>query len=121
MGFLTTLTIYNDGIDLIKDPRYAQKFAEDVYYASLSHTCQTIPVGNFANLVNIQRTRHADDHTVYVHAGNCLTEMSAYSRETEALMRRNPKFFKKLLDEMRTQVRVLTKKYKEMQQQAESK
>ena len=67
MGYLTTLTIYNDGVDLI--PENAQKFAEDLYRAALSHNKAIIPVGKFANLVNVQRCRHADDHTVYVHAG----------------------------------------------------
>lgn len=119
MGYLTTLTIYNDGIDLIRQTKYSHTFAEDVYRASLSHEKTTVPVGNFANLVTVQKCRHADDHTVYVHAGNCLTELNAFSKETEELMRRNPKFFKKLLDELRTQARALNKKFKEFQASAE--
>lgn len=114
MGYLTTLTIYNDGAHLLRP--HAQEFAEGVYDAmlcSLNQGPMDVAIGNFANCVRVQQPRHADHHTVYVHAGNCLTEMNAYSEETRALLRRNPQFFKKLLDEMQWQARALENMLKE--------
>lgn len=114
MGYLTTLTIYNDGAHLLKP--HAQEFADGVYDAmlrSLNQGPTDVAVGHFVNCVYVQSPRHADDHTVYVHAGNCLTEMNAFSEKTRELLRRNPEFFKKLLDEMKRQTRELEKMLKE--------
>lgn len=109
MGYLTTLTIYNDGIDLLPD--HAQKFSEGVFDASRTATmnrCSVdVGVGNFCNLVKVQVPRHADDHTVYVHMGNTVCVMSAYNEETEELMRRSPEFFEKMLNFMESQVKAL--------------
>ena len=114
MGYLTTLTIYNDGAHLLKP--HAQEFADGVYDAmlrSLNQGPTDVAVGHFVNCVYVQSPRHADDHTVYVHAGNCLTEMNAFSEQTRELLRRNPEFFRKLLDEMKRQTRELEKMLKE--------
>jgi hypothetical protein len=114
MGYLTTLTIYNDGAHLIKPN--AQEFADGVYEAMVTTSVRgpmDLPVAHFVNCVRVQRSRHADDHTVYVHKGNCLTEMNAYSEDTRELLKRNPQFFEKLLDEMKWQVRELGKLLKE--------
>lgn len=114
MGYLTTLTIYNDGAHLLSP--HAQEFADGVHKAmarSISHGPTDVAVGNFVNCVRVQRSRHADDHTVYVHAGNCLTELNAYSDDTRELLRRAPQFFEKLLDELKRQTRELGKMLKE--------
>ena len=108
MGYLTTFTIYNDGVDLVKEN--AQDFANKIYDAATSHEPCEIPVGNFANLVRVQKTRHADDHTLYVHMGNTVVEVNPYSPETQKMMQNNPKFFKKILDYLNDQVKELNAK-----------
>lgn len=112
MGYLTTITIYNDGIDQIKkDP---VKFAEGVYEAATSMRGPvTFGVGNHSNLVKVHRTRHADDPTVYVHMGNTVCEMNGYSDETLRIMEGSPKFFEKMLDELTMQVKMLKSQLKE--------
>lgn len=122
MGFLTTLTIYNDGIHLLEP--HAKEFAQEVtkLASSLSPPAD-VPLGNFVNAVHVQMSRHADHHTVYVHGGNCVTEMSPYSSSTQNLMRQNPKFFEKLLDIMTRNTRMLKNMYaehKEKQEQADT-
>lgn len=121
MGFLTTLTIYNDGIDLL--PEHAQKFAEDVLRASRAagmHNCPVdVGVGFFGNLVKVQAPRHADHHTTYVHMGNTVCEMSAYGRETERIMREHPEFFEKMLKFMRREVKELGEQFKRIQAEKE--
>lgn len=119
MGNLTTLTIYNDGIDLIRT--HAQEFADAVYAASnrALPTPTTIGLGNFANLIKVQHTRHADNHTTYVHMGNTVCEMNPYSAETRRLMREHPAFFAKMLTFMRTEVKELGAEFKKIQAQQE--
>lgn len=114
MGYLTTITVYNDGIHDLRD--HAQEFADRVYDAAV-HSCGMHPVdvriGSFCNFGKVQKPRHADDHTVYVHAGNTVCEMNAFSEETRKIMRQSPKFFEKLMKEMRTQYRELRRLQKE--------
>lgn len=116
MGNLTTLTIYNDGIDLI--PQHAQEFADALLETSRSMTGPTeIRVGNFCNLVKVQVPRHADTHTAYVHMGNTVCEMHPYSRETQRIMRESPVFFEKMLEFMRVQVKDLSVEFKRVQEE----
>lgn len=102
MGYLTTITIYNDGIaDL---PKNAQEFADQVYESAGSYYTHQFPtdvrISGFCNFGKVHQPRHADDHTVYVHAGNTVCEMNPNSEETRRLMRKNPKFFEKLMTEL---------------------
>lgn len=113
MGNLTTLTIYNDGAHLLKSN--AQEFADGVYDAmgrSLNQGAMDVSVGNFANFVRVQQPRHADHHTVYVHMGNCVTEMNAYSADTQNLLKNNPEVFEKRLDALTRQTALLSKMLK---------
>lgn len=114
MGYLTTVTIYNDGAHLLRP--HAQEFVDGLYDAMMRSGVQgpmDVSVGNFVNCAHVQRGRHADDHTVYVHMGNCVTEMNAYSSKTIELLERHPAFFEKLLVELKNQTRQLGKMLKE--------
>lgn len=105
MGYLTTFTVYNDGVDLVKTN--AQDFADKIYRAAVGHEVCDIPVGNFANLVRVQKCRHADDHAIYVHMGNGVFEMNPYSDETKRMMERSPEFFKKVVNFLEREVKEL--------------
>ena len=112
MGYLTTFTVYNDGCDEI--PKNAQEFADQIYKAcSNSKGKITFPLGCHANLVTCQKTTHANDITIYVHAGNTVTEMNYFSQETINLMKNNPEFFKQMLREMIYHTRELKKEFKD--------
>lgn len=116
MGYLTTLTIYNDGIHIIKDK--AQDFADKVYDAAVGSVRPTdLGLGNFCNLVKVQKPRHADDHTVYIHMGNTVCEMNAYSEETLKTMTRSTEFFEKMLKEMERQCKMLKKQLNEFKEE----
>lgn len=116
MGYLTTITIYNDGLADLKDN--PQAFVDQVYAAAAgSYSLQyptDVRIGGFCNFAKVQKPRHADDHTVYVHAGNTLCEMRAGCAETEKIMKHNPKFFQKLLEEMEDQCQELRRQFEEM-------
>lgn len=112
MGYLTTFTVYNDGCDLIT--KHPQKFAEIIHDACSNREADSYGLGNFANLITAQGTKHADEHTFYVHSGNTVVEMSMWSNYTKELMKRHPRFFKSMLDEMSDNARELRKQFKEM-------
>jgi hypothetical protein len=88
MGFLTTCTIYNDGLDLLK--KHPDEFCSKLYDASLSMEQKEFGIGNFCNFANVQRTRHADDSVIYIHAGNTVTEIAPWSKEFEHMIKTNP-------------------------------
>jgi len=111
MGYLTTLTFYNDGLSLLNT--HAEDFSKKVYNAAISLDDAVISLGHFSNFAKVQQSRHADDHTVYVHCGNTVCEMNGYSKETKQIMKQNPAFFAKMLYEMKKQVELLEKQMKE--------
>lgn len=116
MGNLTTVTIYNDGIDQI--PKHAQEFADALYRAAQSTSDpQIIPVGNFANLVKVHPFRHADAHTTYVHMGNTVCEMNAWCKETKRIMRERPEFFARMLKFLRGAVDDLDREFEKIQKE----
>lgn len=113
MGYITTISIYNDGA-------YQLKANPEQLAEVLTNACQGVynnshrlkgsaSLGNHANLFTVQKPRHADDKTIYVHAGNTVVEMSAYSDRCKDILERVPDFFDQLLSTMEDRV-------KEMQQ-----
>lgn len=117
MGYLTTLTVYNDGIDLL--PVNAEKFAKGVLDASREAGMKNEPidfgVGMFCNLVKVQVPRHADHHTIYVNMGNTVCEMNAYDEQTKNILEKHPAFFERVVDFLEDQVKELKKMIKEAQ------
>ena len=112
MGYLTTVTFYNDGADQIN--KHPLDLADKLDMACLGVFTRDGKSGSFglgyhSNLVTVQRPRHADDHTIYVHMGNTLSEMNANSVDTKDLAKNHPDFFKQMLKEMEDQVKELKK------------
>lgn len=114
MGYLTTITIHNDGLDNIR--KYPEQFVEGVLRQCSSHEPKDFGVGNFVNMIEGQKTRHADDHTIFVHMGNCVTEINGYSESAEQLLAKTPEFFDRILTYLDNQVKAL----KRMKKDAES-
>lgn len=111
MGYLTTFTVYNDDCHLINE--HPKQFAEAITKACSQYHENVYPLGNHCNLITAQGTRHADDHTIYVHMGNTLTEMNAYSSTTKELLEEHTKFYKELLNLLERQTKMLKKLMKE--------
>lgn len=113
MGFLTTLTLYNDDIDLIK--KHPVEFAQACYEACISDKASSI--FSQSALVHHQKPIHANDSTIYVHMGNTVTEMNPYSNHTEYILKSHPKFFEDMLKHMESSVKELKKQLKDNKQQ----
>ena len=77
MGFLTTITFRNDDYKAIKDnPETVSKIISDAQNGvQIRNGRNYDPVGNCANPVIIQKPRHADDTTLYMHAGNTVVDV----------------------------------------------
>lgn len=116
MGYLTTITIYNDGMDQITE--HPKEFAEKVQEACSSFKTTTFGLGWHSNLVRCQKARHANDKTFYAFAGNTLFEMSQYSSELEKMMTNNPTFFEETLKDMEENAKSLRKKFNEFKKSA---
>lgn len=77
MGYLTTITIYNDSADeLEKNPKeLAKKLTAACNGSQLLHGRDYDSLGNAANILTLQKPRHSDDHTLYMHAGNTVIDV----------------------------------------------
>ena len=108
MGFLTTVTFWNDRIhEIMENPK---EVCERIYHAASGARSDD----NFMGLGKIHKLRHADDHTLYVHMGNTVCEMGPYSHETERIMRECPDFFMNMLDYIEGQVPELKRRFEEI-------
>ena len=83
MGYLTTITIYNDSCDqLEKHPKeLAEKLSRACSGVQINRGFDYDSLGNAANILTLQKPRHADDHTLYMHAGN--TVIDVYNAKSE--------------------------------------
>lgn len=118
MGYLTTLTFLNDAAD--QYDKHPERLVEIIHDAVNNHQCSRNggksydePIGNHCNAITVQRSRHADDHTTYVHMGNGVTEMNPWSADTKDLLERIPDVFDQYLSYMDQQVKQLKKMKKE--------
>jgi len=107
MGYLTTITIRNDALQVIEDNK--DQFVEGVLEACRNTVRykEYFSVGGNANPVVLQTPRHADSCTIYVHMGNTVVEMNPYSEHTEEMLARSPDFFDRVLKFMESEVREL--------------
>ena len=108
MGFLTTFTVRNDFLQEIeKNPvEFTKRVVE------MCHRMKGDPEKCYDSDIIPQFTRHADDHTTYVHMGNTVCEMNPYSKETQKLMASHPEFFQKMLKFMESEVKEMKKQFK---------
>lgn len=83
MGYLTTITIYNDSADqLTKFPEeLAKKLSDACSGVQLNRGRDYDSLGNSANILTLQKPRHADDHTLYMHAGNTVIDVNNANTE----------------------------------------
>ena len=111
MGNLLTLSIRTDAIyEMLKN---SKEFCEAVHGSLNNLEASTIGVGDCCEVADLQAVRHKDSPTVYIHMGGTLSEMNAYSRDTEKLMAEHPEFFGEMLKYMKESVGELEKKFAE--------
>lgn len=101
MGYLTTITIYNDGLDEIeKHPAEFAKIVYDACSGTLTRYGRAVQVGlgSHSNLITVQPPKHADNVQMYMHIGNCLFNANGYSNDFQDMVEKNPKFAKEIVE-----------------------
>jgi hypothetical protein len=115
MGNLTTITFYNDAYwDIEKNPQQVMENILAGMDGSLHQDQDTMgsayaPIGSHSNAMTVQRTRHANSKTVYVHMGNTVMDMDPYSEQIRKLKKNNPEFYNQLLSKLKETVKELEK------------
>lgn len=82
MGFLTTITIRNDALDIFQ--KYPKEFAEAIFKgineANKSGKETDVGFKNYCNYIMVHPSRHADNETLYLHAGNGVSQIDVSSK-----------------------------------------
>lgn len=85
MGYLTTITFRNDAYSEFKS--HPKKLVEEILDAlsgsQIAGGYNYFSIGREANPVILQKPRHADDITLYLHSGNTVTDINSLSEITE--------------------------------------
>lgn len=100
MGYLTTITIHNDGLhDFKKDPK---KFAEVVFaameLADRTQKAESAAFGGYCNYIEAQPAYHADDTQLYLHSGNGVFNLNPHRPDMQEILASNPKLAQEFID-----------------------
>lgn len=99
MGYLTTIVLHNDAMgEFERDPKaFGEAILKAIALANQTRLPADVPIGSYANYISSFPSRHADDHTVYVHRGNTVAELNAYSSEFENAVKNNVEWAKEIV------------------------
>jgi hypothetical protein len=111
MGMNTVIMFRNDAYDdFEKNP---EQTVQNILAAMRNAKNHHYGVGSSANPMEPMKSIHADTNTVYIHSGNTLVEMNAYSDRMERLMIQFPDFFNSMFETLKWTVKSLKEKIKE--------
>lgn len=121
MGFFTTITLSHDAESSIA--AHPDRLMEIITDAITNHKCTRNGnrsygegIGMFCHAITVQRSRHADNPTMYVHMDACLTDMSAYSEDALDMLKSNPEHFNRHLEYIEANLKRLKAIRKEHQE-----
>lgn len=115
MGYLTTITIYNDALHVFeKHPEeFGNAVFEGIRRANRERVAVSVGMQGYANYIDVQPSRHADDHTVYIHHGNCVFNLNAWNDDFRNLIAHNPEYAKDLIRVAKKLIKEAEEKLKE--------
>jgi len=116
MGFLTTIVLHNDALHSFKeDPKaFGQAVLDAADSADYRRGYTSVPFQSYGNYIHAHPSRHADDHTVYVHSGNMVFNLSPYGKDFQELAERNPECLEEFIKTAKTILADATKRLKEL-------
>jgi hypothetical protein len=114
MGYLTTINLYNDSVHSLKDltPEEAKQFCNKVYAAVCESSIGnpvTVSLKGHVNFMTVFPSRHADDHTIYVNMGNCLTEVIPWSDKFKEQAEKHKSFYEHIYNFLKSETSQLKK------------
>ncbi len=119
MGYLTTIVVHNDALGTFED--HPKEFGDAIFEGiSRAQTYRQVqscpfPFGGYANYIHVHPSRHADDHTIYVHYGNGVFELNGYSKDYKQLCLNNPDLAARMINVARAFVDEAERVLKETQ------
>jgi hypothetical protein len=92
MGYLTTITIHNDALHAFeKNPeQFGKAILEGISRARMERKAVDVGFDGYCNYITVEPSRHADDHTVFVHTGNTVFNVNPYNEDFRELLARSP-------------------------------
>jgi len=101
MGYLTPVILMNDAIhSFAEDPKgFGEAILAGVDKANMKNGQVSVGFRGYCNYINVERSRHADHHALFLSMGNCVTVVGAGEQDWENLVESNPKFAEKLIKE----------------------
>lgn len=96
MGYLTTVMLRNDcAHNFREDPKQlGERILDGMDRANREHksvdAAFVVGKGINCNPIEVQPSRHADDHQVYVHYGNTVFNINPWCEDFKELVGRNP-------------------------------
>lgn len=107
MGYLTTITFRNDSYSEFE--RHPKKLVEEILKAlngtQIARGIDYFSIGCEVNPVILQKPRHADDTTLYIHAGNTVIDVESLTEATN----KNEWAINKSISEMKYHIKRLNK------------
>jgi hypothetical protein len=111
MGFLTTVTIYNDAMEYSDGfkKELADQIMEGHHLANRYGKAKDMSIGCHCGAVNVQPSRHADHHVLYLHYGNMVHVVGASENDWKELCQRSPECAKKMIQESKRLIKYAEK------------
>jgi hypothetical protein len=108
MGYLTTITIHNDAFHVfeVNPLQFTAAIFKGIEEAEREHREVSVPCCNYANYISVQKPRHADDETIYLHTGNTVFDMHPWGEDFKELAKRSPDLMKKWLKKAKQLVKM---------------
>ena len=100
MGYLTTITIYNDALGAFEsDPEnFGKRIFEGMELANRQYKEVSVGFNGYANYISIQPSRHADAETIYLHSGNSVFNLCPYGKDFKELAERSPELAQEFVE-----------------------
>lgn len=116
MGYLTTIVIHNDAFHEFKEhpEKFGNAIIDGVYAAQREGRQVDVGFFGYANYISVEPSRHADDHTVYVHYGNTIFNLNPWNKDFEEFVSRDPEGAEKFVNVAQD---ILTNAKKEIKKQ----
>lgn len=123
MGYLTTVTFYNDAFDIFeKNPKeFGEKILNGTNEANRAYKAIDIGMGCHANCITIQPSYHADAHQLYIHSGNTVFNINPWSRDFEDLLKSNLSCAEDWVAQAESMIEEANKKVKEAKKNLDGK
>jgi hypothetical protein len=114
MGYLTPVILLNDAMhEFREDPKlFGEAILDGVDKANRENGQVSVGFKGYCNYINVERSRHADHHALFLSMGNCVTVVGAYEKDWEDLIERNPELAGRMVKEAESILKFAKKQMK---------